>query len=83
MITRTDIAAHLERQIRVGFLAGRKMYTPMREAFARQAPSDGAFETYTDMGTPPWPTQNAGTPGPGGTDARTQAAKVNRLGGGR
>jgi phage major head subunit gpT-like protein len=83
MITRQDIAAHLERQVRVGFLAGRKMYSPLRDAFVREVPSDGAFETYADMGTLPWPTQNAGKMGAGGTDARTQAPKVNRISGGR
>lgn len=83
MITRQDIAAHLENQIRVGFLAGRKQYTPLRSAFVKETTSEGAFETYTDLGTPPWPVQNSGTQGAGGTDARIMAPKVNRVSSGQ
>ena len=82
MITRTDIAAHLENQVRTGFFLGARSYTPMRSAFVAPRASDGAFEVYADMGAPPWPTQNAGKQGPGGTDARTGLVKVNQLGAG-
>jgi len=73
MITRKDIAAHLEKSIRTGYLLGAKDYTPRRSAFCRDVPSDGAFEEYTDMGSTPWPVQNAGKIGAGGTDGRTGA----------
>lgn len=79
MITRTDIAAHLERGVRTGFLQGSRAYTPLRSAFVQEVASDGAFEVYTDMGDTPWPRQNAGKQGAGGTDARTGAPKVNRM----
>lgn len=75
-INRTDIAAHLERTVRTGFLLGGKDYQPLRSAFVREVPSDGAFETYADMGVSPWPRNNAGKQGAGGTDARTGAPKV-------
>ena len=58
MITRKDIAAHLEYGVRSGFLNGRKLYTPLRAPFVREVTSAGAFETYADMGDPPWPVQN-------------------------
>ncbi|RMD64631.1 hypothetical protein D6833_04165 [Candidatus Parcubacteria bacterium] len=76
MISRKDIAAHLERQVRTGFLLGRKAYTPLRTAFAGETASDGAFETYADMGNVPWPVQNAGVQGASGTDSRTGAPQV-------
>lgn len=79
MITRKDIAAHLEKSIRTGFLLGAKDYTPLRSAFVRETPSDGAFEDYADMGASPWPIQNSGKAGPGGTSSETGAVKVNRL----
>ena len=82
MITRTDILAHLERDIRTGFLLGRKDYTPLRSAFMGVQGSDGAFEDYADMGTAPWPRQNAGTQGDAGLDARTGAVQVGALGAG-
>jgi phage major head subunit gpT-like protein len=82
MITRSDIAAHLERNIRTGFLLGRKDYTPMRSAFMGMRPSDGAFEDYADMGTTPWPRQNAGKQGAGGTHGETGAVKVGQAGAG-
>ena len=50
MITRKDIAAHLEYGVRSGFLNGRKQYTPLRTPFVREVTSAGAFETYADMG---------------------------------
>lgn len=78
-INRIDIAAHLERNVRVGFLRGYQEYTPLRSAFAREVPSDGAYELYADMGTPPWPQLNSGKQGAGGTDSRTGAPAVNRL----
>ncbi len=79
MITRTDIAAHLENQVRTGFFLGARGYTPLRGAFVAPRTSDGAFELYADMGAPPWPVQNAGKQGAGGTDARTGLVKVNKL----
>jgi phage major head subunit gpT-like protein len=83
MITRKDIAMHLERNVRTGFLLGGKDYQPLRSGFVREVPSDGAFESYGDMGTLPWPTQNAGHAGPAGTDGRTSAPKVNSINSGR
>ena len=82
MITRTDILAHLERNIRTGFLLGRSDYTPLRSAFMGSRPSDGAFEDYADMGTVPWPRQNAGVQGDAGLDARTGAVQVGAIGAG-
>lgn len=79
MITRKDIAAHLEYGVRSGFLNGRKQYTPLRTPFVREVASAGAFETYADMGDPPWPVQNAGKEGAGGTDSRTGAVQVNQM----
>jgi len=78
MITRTDIAAHLEQQVRTGFFLGLRAYSPLRTPFVQVRPSDGAFETYVDMGTAPWPVGNAGKPGAGGTDARTGLPIVNK-----
>ncbi|MGH9158206.1 MAG: Mu-like prophage major head subunit gpT family protein [Acidimicrobiales bacterium] len=82
MITRSDIAAHLERNIRTGFLLGRKDYTPLRSGFMGVRPSDGAFEDYADMGTVPWPVQNSGKQGAGGTHGETGAEKVGQAGAG-
>ena len=79
MITRPDIAAHLEHGVRTGFLVGMKAYSPLRSAFCSSEPSDGAFEIYADMGAPPWPYQNAGKQGLGGTDGRTGVPEVNRM----
>jgi|GEM_PF-3454609 len=75
MITRTDILAHLERGMRVGFLAGLKAYTPLRKDFVRENTSDGAFEIYGDMGALPWPRQNGGQSS-ATTDARTGAPQT-------
>jgi len=83
MITRKDIAAHLERQVRTGFLLGGKDYSPLRSAFCRTVNSDGAFETYTDLGAFPWPVGNAGKQGAGGTDQRTGAPQVGSMNAGR
>lgn len=83
MINRKDIAAHMEANVRTGFLIGLKEYQPLRSAFAREVPSTGAFEVYADMGTTPWPNQNAGKAGAGGTDSRTGAPEVNRINAGR
>ena len=66
-IQRTDIAAHLEQSIRTGFLIGKKDYKPLRSAFVREVPSDGAFQDYADMGTPPMPVKNSGKLGANGT----------------
>lgn len=73
MITRTDILAHLERGVRVGFTVGMKAYSPMRSAFVQEKASDGAFETYIDMGAAPWPVAGSGLPGSPGDDPRTGA----------
>ncbi|RJX17534.1 MAG: hypothetical protein C4575_12895 [Desulforudis sp.] len=78
MITRNDIAAHLERSARSGYLASKSTYQSLRAAFVREAPSDGAFEEYVDMGSTPWPVLNSGKGGSGGTDARTGAPVAGR-----
>ena len=78
-ITRTDIAAQLEASARVGFLDGGKQYTPLRGPFVEETTSDGAFETYADMGSVPWPQQNGGQVGPQGTDGRTGAQVTGGL----
>lgn len=75
-ITRQDIAAHLERSIRVNFLSGMKLYTPLRSAFARDVPSDGAFEDYADLGSAPWPRQNAGKMGASGAETSPAHAPI-------
>ena len=80
MITRTDVLAHLERGMRVGFLRGMRTYVPRRAPFVREAPSDGAFESYADMGAVPWPNHNEGQVGAGGTDGRTGAQVKGGLG---
>lgn len=79
MISRKDIAAHLEQQLRVGFLAGKKGVQSLRNAFVRETSSTGAFEVYGDMGAPPWPVNNAGKIGTGGEDGRTGGEVVNTL----
>lgn len=78
MISRTDVAAHLEAGAKVGFLKSRNAYRPLRAAFAQEAPSDGAFEIYTDMGASPWPRQAGGQSG-SSTDARTGAEQTSGL----
>lgn len=83
MITRKDIAAHLEKVVRTGFLAGSKNYTPKRSPFCRDVPSDGAFEIYADMGAAPWPVANAGKAGLTGTDGRTQVPQNGQLNSGQ
>lgn len=79
MITRTDIAAHLESAVRTNFFLGMSDYTPLRAPFCGDQNSDGAFEVYADMGAPPWPVQNAGTLGSGGVDDRTGLVTINRM----
>jgi len=83
MISRKDIAAHLERQVRTGFLMGNKSYSPMRSAFAGDVSSDAAFETYADMGNMPWPVQNAGMQGDAGTSGRADSVQVGSINEGR
>lgn len=73
MITRTDIAAHLDAQVRIGFTVGATGYRPMRSAFVEEFPSTKAFELFADLGDQPWPVQNGGKLGSSGTDARTGA----------
>jgi phage major head subunit gpT-like protein len=63
----------------MGFLKGMKEYSPLRSAFAVEPNSDGAFEVYAEMGSPPWPRLNGGQPGGTGTDARTGGAQVGGL----
>lgn len=79
MITRSDIAAMLEYRVRTGFKLGLQSYSPLRRAFVADNASDGAFEVYADMGAPPWPVNNAGKQGAGGTDERTGLPQVNRM----
>lgn len=79
MISRTDVLAHLERGMRRGFLKGMNSYSPLRSAFVNETSSDGAFETYADMGAIPWPSQNGGQPPGTGTDGRTGAPQVGGL----
>lgn len=79
MITRTDVAAHLEHGVRAGFLAAIKAYAPMRAPFCAESPSDGAFEIYADMGDIPWPNHVSGQGGYGGSDDRTGAEKTSGL----
>jgi len=78
MITRSDVLAHLERGMRVGFLAGKQQYVPQRSAFTSEPSSDGAFEIYGDLGAVPWPAQTGGQGG-GGTDGRTGQPSVGGL----
>lgn len=79
MINRSDIALHLEQSIRTGFLVGKKEYQPVSKPFVRETPSDGAFETYGDMGATPWPVGNAGKQGAQGVDPRLKVPKVNQM----
>lgn len=79
MITRPDIAAHIEAGIRTGFFLGKNSYKPLRAPFVQEVPSTGAFETYADMGSAPWPVQNAGVAGAGGVDSRTGLPITNRM----
>lgn len=79
MITRKDILAHLEQSVRTGFTLGMRQYNPMRAAFCQDIPSSKAFEIFTDFGTPPWPNQNGGKLGSGGTDARTGAQVTGNI----
>ena len=79
MITRTDIAAHLESAVRTNFFLGMGEYSPLRAPFCGNQDSDGAFEVYADMGAAPWPVQNAGTLGSGGVDDRTGLVTINKM----
>ena len=79
MITRNDVTAHLERGMRVGFLSGRRDYASLRDRISRTVESDGAFETYVDMGAHPWPKHNGGQVGQGADDQRTDAPVTGGL----
>lgn len=79
MISRSDIAAHLESSLKVGFLKGRNNYSPLRSAFCGQSSSDGAFEMYGDFGDAPMPVQTAGQSGSTGQDSRTGAERQGGL----
>lgn len=72
MISRSDVARQLEYGIRTGFLNGTRTYTPLRAAFCGEQTSSGAFEHYADMGDVPWPVQNSGQLGAGGTDGHAE-----------
>lgn len=78
MITRFDIQKHLDYGVKTGFLNGRQEYTPIRSAFTREVTSSGAFEGYADMGETPWPLQNGGSLGVGGTGAAGEVV-TNRM----
>ena len=79
MITRKDIAAHLEKQVILGMLRSRSEYTPLRSTFTREVTGTGAFEIMADLGDQPWPRLGAGKQGAGGTDGRTSAPVVNQM----
>lgn len=51
----------------------------MRSAFVDEAPSDGAFEIYGDLGAVPWPRHNGGQKPGTATDPRTGAPQVGGL----
>lgn len=78
-ITRSTVSAHLERNMRIGFLKGIESYTPRSAPFVRPATSDGAFETYADMGATPWPRANGGQVGNQGTNSRSKARVTGGL----
>lgn len=80
MITRTDIAAHLEQSVRLGVLKGAEGYVPLRNQFCGELPSDGAYELYTDMGDVPMPQLTGGKQGAAGTDSRTGAPVNGQMG---
>ena len=82
MITRSDIAAHLERGIRTGWLLARGDYSRLTAAFVGERPSDGAFEDYADLGTTPWPLQRGGTLGASGTHGEPAGVKAGDFGAG-
>ena len=82
-IQRTDILAHLQHGARIGALTAGTQYTVKRTPFVQDHDSGGDAEDYTNMGNVPWPTQNAGKPGDGGTDGRTNAPQAGKLRGGR
>lgn len=79
MISRNNFLAHLEYGIRTGFLSGQNDHKPLRQFFTRETSSSGAFEIYSDMGSVPWPTLNAGKQGSGGTDSRTGAPVAGKI----
>ena len=80
-VTRTDVAAQLEYGVRTGFLTAAQNYESKRGPFTRETTSDGAFETYADMGTPPMPSTSpaAGLGGDGGTNSQNNATVVGGL----
>lgn len=79
-ITRSDIAAQLEYNVRTGFLKSQTAYQPKRAPFVSEAPSTGAFESYADMGSTPWPKQNGGILGGSTVDTRTQSQVAGSVG---
>lgn len=83
MITRTDIAAHLDRAVRVGFLNSQEKYAVLRNAFVREVPSEAAFERYASMGDTPWPQKNEGQQGAQGQSPDGHSEVSAALGGGQ
>lgn len=81
MITRPDVAAQLENNVRVNVLKGMNAYTPRRTPFVQETSSDGAFELYADMGSVPWPGNNpsGGQTGSQGVDSRSGAEVLGGL----
>jgi len=78
-IVRSDIRAHLEAVVRANFLAGKPDYKPLRSMFCQEYPSQKAFEVFAGMGALPWPVQNGGKLGSGGTDSRTGVQQTGAL----
>ena len=72
----------LDRSSAASEVYKRQQYTPLRTPFVREVTSAGAFETYADMGDLPWPVQNAGKEGGGGTDARAGGRRASKRHGG-
>lgn len=81
MVTRTDVAKMLEYGVRTGFLNGKNDYSPLRKAFCRDITSQGAFETYADLGDLPWPRLNGGVMGAGPTVGHAPSNGSNAGGG--
>lgn len=80
MITRTDIAAQLDRSARAGFFKAQKAYNPKRAPFCGETESQGAYEVLAQMGNPPMPSLTSGKRGSGGVDGRTGAPIIGQRG---
>ena len=79
MITRKDILAHLDRNVRMGFTVGLTSYTSQRGSFVSEMSSPQAYEVFADLGVTPWPVQNGGRKGAAGEDERTEAQKTGDI----